>query len=368
MKGGVALGQRWRFFCLVFAFFFLAGSGAAWAQGAPRVSAGAALLMEPGSGQVLFAKGAAARRHPASTTKILTALLALELCAPGERVVVAPGAAGLEGMTIGLRPGETFLLADLVKGALIQSGNDAAAALAYHVAGSNAFFARLMEVKAQTLGALRSSFRNPHGLTAREHLTTAYDLALITRYALRNRAFSETVATKTAVISPLRGGAPVLLVNTNRLLWQDGSCPVFSGVKTGTTAAAGPCLVARAECEGRTLLSVVLGSGNRWADTVALIDYGFRECAWVPLARRREVLLRVPVRRGRDLLVVPVGVRSDFVFPVPREELAFLERQLEVKSELEAPLPAGARVGELRCYFREHLLARVPVVTLAPAE
>ncbi|MGB9792097.1 MAG: D-alanyl-D-alanine carboxypeptidase family protein, partial [Thermacetogeniaceae bacterium] len=198
----------------------------------PQLTAEAAILIDGTTGHVLYSLNADRKMHPASTTKILSALLGLELGNKKDVVHVSPNAAYKEGTTLYLYPGDELHLFDIIKGALINSGNDAATAIAEHLGGREDIFSSLMTYKAKTLGAYRSEFRNPHGLTDPEHLATAYDLALIARYALQNKDFRKIVSTKETTIFETKSGKPIPLNNTNRLL-NNCEYPVI-GVKTGT--------------------------------------------------------------------------------------------------------------------------------------
>ncbi|MGB9826330.1 MAG: D-alanyl-D-alanine carboxypeptidase family protein, partial [Desulfofundulus sp.] len=211
-------------------------------QDPPRVTADAAVLMDATTGQVLYAKNAHQPRPPASTTKILTALLAIEGGKLDQVVTVSPGAAAVGESSMHLFPGQHLTLEQLLYGALLRSGNDACVAIAEHIAGSEANFVLLMNQKARQLGARDSHFCNPHGLPARGHLSSAYDLALLTRYALKNPTFKSLVSTRYHGFSTPPWGE-YHLHNTNRLLW---SYQGADGVKTGTTSEAGMCLVASA--------------------------------------------------------------------------------------------------------------------------
>lgn len=250
------------------AFFSLAPVYA----GEPQVAAKAAIVIDAAGGQILYAKSAHTPMPPASTTKIMTALLAVEEGDLEAQVVISPRAAAVGEASIYLQAGETLTLEELIKGALIPSGNDAAWAIAEEMAGSVELFAVLMNRKAFALGAFNTNFVNPNGLPAVNHYTSAYDLALMARKAMDNPKFREVVATRQDWISYNNGEARRYLKNTNRLLW---SYPGADGVKTGTTREAGSCLVASASQNGRRLIAVVLNSTNRYGDAARLLDYGF---------------------------------------------------------------------------------------------
>jgi D-alanyl-D-alanine carboxypeptidase (penicillin-binding protein 5/6) len=308
----------------------------------PSVPAGAAVLMDWRTGAVLYAKQADQRRDPASTTKVLTAILALERGNLNDRVQISRRAAGTPGSRMHLRAGEVYSLHDLLYGLLLRSGNDAAVAIAEHLAGSVEEFARWMNEKARAIGAKNSHFTNPHGLTEPDHYSTAYDLAVITRYALQNPVFRSVVAVKQAPITFEYLNRDVILHNTNQLLH---SLPGADGVKTGTTAAAGQCLIASATREEQKLIAVVLHAGNRWAESSRLLEWGFSHFRLAFVGRQGEVLKRLPLRDGK-LESLPVVLADDLPLVIGRKEEAPSRPELELVPDLRAPIARGQTVGK----------------------
>ncbi|MCG0277271.1 MAG: D-alanyl-D-alanine carboxypeptidase [Thermanaeromonas sp.] len=310
------------------------------AQEAPWVSAAAAILLEASTGQVLYAKNAHQERPPASTTKIVTAILGLELGRLDGYVKVSKYAASTPGASIDLVPGVVLRLEDLLKGALLSSGNDATVAIAEHLAGSEETFAWLMNRKAVLLGAFRSRFVNPNGLPAEGHYVTAYDLAVITRYALAHPLFSQMVKTRQAEIMASDG--PRYLYNTNRLL---GSYPGADGVKTGTTNAAGQCLVASATRNGRQLIAVVLRSDDRYEDASNLLDYGFNSF-YLEKVREGQRVGTVYVRNGQKQEIGAVASR-EVAWAVPKDKISQLEKRVILYPRVKAPVQKGQVVGRI---------------------
>ena len=244
------------------------------AQTAPQVEAEAAVVMVAGTNQVLFEKNASAIMYPASTTKIMTLITALEKGDLASIVTVSPRAAAVDGSSLDLRPGDKLTLRNMVTGLMLVSGNDAATAIAEHVAGSVPAFVALMNAKAAKLGAINTHFTNPHGLPDPiNHYTTAYDLALISAYAMNNPDIVKIVSTREADI-PFLNRKEVHVTNTNKLL---KTYPGINGLKTGYTREAGDCLVAGARRNSVQLITVVLNDDNRWTDAAALLDYGFQQ-------------------------------------------------------------------------------------------
>jgi D-alanyl-D-alanine carboxypeptidase len=240
---------------------------AVFADAAPVVSAASAVLYDPLSETVLYEKNGDQKRGMASTTKIMTAIVALELYDLSEQVTIQPEWCGIEGSSIYLKPGEQMLVSDLLYGLLLASGNDAAVALAgLHQDGESGFLAA-MNQKAAELGLLNTHFENPSGLDGETHYTTALELAKLASYAMKIPVFAEIVGTKSQTV------AGRTLSNHNRLLREIGAC----GVKTGYTKACGRCLVSAKEQHGRMLICVTLNAPNDWADHTALYAYGFSQ-------------------------------------------------------------------------------------------
>lgn len=253
---------------------FSLSSVVAWgATVPPRISAVAAIVLDVATGEILYEQNAFALRAPASTTKILTALLAIECGKLDELVTVSPHAASVGEASVNLCSDDRLPLQELLYGALLQSGNDACVALAEHIASSEEEFVGLMNLKAQLIGANMTTFYNTNGLPHPQHLTTAYDLAQITRAALQNPVFREIVQTKNHTMRWIEPKKAKFLMNTNKLLW---SYPYTTGVKTGTTIKAGKCLVASAKYGQNEIIAVVLHSTNRFGDAQILLDYGIR--------------------------------------------------------------------------------------------
>ncbi|MDI6871989.1 MAG: D-alanyl-D-alanine carboxypeptidase family protein [Bacillota bacterium] len=309
----------------------------------PPISARAAVLMEAETGTVLFAHREHERRGPASTTKIMTAILALERGDLRERVTIGRRPAWTEGSTIGLRQGQVLTLRQLLYGLMMESGNDAAIAIAEHLAGSVERFVQQMNLRAQQLGCWNTSFADPHGLsrTWEGHYTTALDLALLTRRALAIPEFARVVRSRVKTVE--EGDLPAWrFANTNRLLWSFGGA---DGVKTGTTSEAGYCLVASANRDGFRLIAVVLDSADRWRDAAALLEYGYREFQPALLAVPGQPVGQAPVRWGmrRSVPVVPAG---PVMAVVRRAEQGHLVAELQARPLL-APVRPGDAAGRL---------------------
>lgn len=247
----------------------------------PGVSAVAAVLIDAKSGAVLFEKDSARRLPMASTTKIMTAKIILEKMELGETVTVPKEATLVEGSSMYLRENEQITVETLLYGLLLESGNDAAHTLAVACSGSVEAFAELMNEEAEKMGLSSTSFANPHGLTAENHFTTAYELAYITSEAMKNEKFREIISTQKMTAPSLDGKVTRYFSNHNKLLRRyDGAF----GVKTGYTKAAGRCLVSAAERDGETYIAVTLNDGNDWNDHTSLLDYAFKSFDTIEIA------------------------------------------------------------------------------------
>ncbi len=324
----------------------------------PEVTADAAVLMDAQTGQVLYDKNMHQRRPPASTTKIMTALLALEGGDLKQKVIVSPHAASVGEASIHLQAYEELTLEELLYGALLRSGNDACVAIAEHIAGSEANFVNLMNYKAKLLGGYNTNFCNTNGLPDDNHYSSAYDLALFTRYAMGNKNFCQMVHTRQKTISG-PGSIDRHLTNTNKLLW---SYSWVEGVKTGTTDAAGQCLVTSAQKEGRRLICVVLHSRDRYRDTLKLLNYGFENFTTVPVILKGEHYATVKVTDGYAQNV-PVIAEESLYVALPKKYQGAYEQILTLNRTLKAPVRMHSKVGELQVRYNGQEIGRVNLIT-----
>ena len=301
---------------------------------AVSTSATSAILVDVDSGRVLYEHNADAKMLIASTTKILTALVAIEEGDLSQTVTVSREAAYTEGSSMSLKEGEKLTLETLLYGLMLCSGNDAAVAIAQAVSGSVEAFAQRMNAMAAELGMTGSSFANPNGLDDEKHYSTARDMARLACAAVNNETLVRIASTKSITI----GGRT--MTNHNKLLsWVEGCI----GLKTGYTQAAGRTLVSCAERNGQRLVAVTLQDGNDWADHQALYDYGFSAYP----AKRAAVLGKTVGSarvEGGEEAQVPLVAAESFAWPLAQGET--LETQLQVDEPLTAPVTAGTAVGE----------------------
>ena len=329
----------------------------------PETSATGMVLYAPDADVFLAEKGADIPCPMASTTKIMTAVVVLDRCSLDETVTVPKEAVGIEGTSIYLFEGEVLTVRTLLFALLLSSANDAATALALHVAGSIPAFADLMNEKAAALGLTHTQFKNPHGLHDEAHYTTARELSLLTAHALKHPTFAEIVGTVRYTAPQSNTGATRLFLNHNRLLrTYEGAV----GVKTGFTKSSGRCLVSAARRDGLLLIAVTLRDGNDWRDHTALFDWGFSSFSAFS-----------PDETGRSLPVV--GGTVDTVALTPDKPFFLLlpkdHGEVTVKTELPRFLyggtPKGTPVGRMLYCLDGKVVGSVTLLTaeeIPPAE
>lgn len=322
-----------RLCCCLAAVLLLLGLFPSQAR-AVSTSAASAILVDADSGRVLYEQNADAKMLIASTTKILTALVAIREGDLNQVVTVKREATLTEGSSMYLKEGEQLTLETLLYGLLLCSGNDAAVAIADAVGGSQAGFVKLMNETARELGMEHSSFANPNGLDDEDHYSTARDMAKLACAAVNNETLMRIASTRTVTI----GGRT--MTNHNKLLsYMDGCI----GLKTGYTKAAGRTLVSCAERNGQRLVAVTLQDGNDWADHQALYEYGFATYPAKRAAVLGQAVSRAPVQGGQCGTVSLVAAAS-FSWPVAAGER--LETLIDLDEPLAAPVKAGTQVGE----------------------
>ena len=312
---------------------------------ATDISANSAVVIDAVSGEILFEKNAYEKRGMASTTKIMTAIVALEKGNKEDIVEISEKAAGVEGSSMYLKAGEKISLENLLYGLMLVSGNDAATAIAEHIAGSEENFARLMNDKAREIGVKSTNFTNPHGLSDDNHYTTAYDLAQITAYGMENPVFAEIVGTKSKTIRR-EGLGETTLVNHNKLLkTYEG----YIGVKTGFTKATGRCLVSASKRNGAKIVCVTLSAGDDWNDHRKLIDKAFEGYKTTLYQRAGTLAETVRVKGGTVDFVG--GIYGEDIYLVERNEEEWTV-EAEISDNLSAPVRKGDVIGKARALHR----------------
>lgn len=335
----------------------------------PEVSAQSAVVLTADTGTVLFEKDGHTPRPVASTTKIMTALLALEAAQErGDPLVdITQEMVAVEGSSMGLQAGDSISLTGLAAGMLLASGNDAANAAALYLDASLESFAARMNQRAAALGMEDTHFVTPSGLDGEDaqglgHLSTAYDMALLARAALEDQAFRQLCSSPSLAVEFAEPVKRVTYTNHNKLLAQYQGCV---GVKTGFTKEAGRCLVSAAERDGALLIAVTLNAPNDWEDHTALLDYGFSQVEPYQLAGG-DVRLTVPVV-GSPVEVVSLRGSNGGEVTLPLGQGAQVERVVRVPKFLYAPVEAGEQVGEICWYLEGQLLGSAPLTAAGAA-
>lgn len=322
-----------------------------FAAEAPAVSAASALLMDGESGRILFAHNERERRPIASITKLMTALVAAEyLDDLSQSVRIRPEWTGIEGTSLYLKAGENIRLETLLYGLLLQSGNDAAVALAACCAGNVETFVDWMNQRAKDLGMTDTHFSDPNGLGDENHYSSALDMAKLGAACLQNETAAEIVGTRSIT---LEGRS---FVNHNKLLWQYPGC---TGMKTGYTRQAGRTLVSSACREGQTLICVTLNDRNDWEDHKALLNYGFETYPRRVLALQGQCLGQVQAE-GSLLRQIPVVARKEVAYPLKEGET--VTTKLNLPETVQAPVMAGEIAGSVQYFAGERQVGETYLV------
>lgn len=330
------------------------------------VQAKATLLMEKETGQVLFAQNEHEKLEPASVTKIMTLLLTMEAIERGElhyqdMVTVSANAASMGGSQVYLSEGEQITVEELLKAVCVASGNDAAVALAEEVSGVTELFVQQMNNRAKELGMADTCFLNPTGLPAEGHVTSAYDIALMSRELILKHPDLRRFTT--IWMDTIRNGS-FSLSNTNKLIrFYDGA----TGLKTGSTDAAGYCISATAERGGMELIAVVLGgetSQQRFEDAKTLLNYGFSTYALADVTPAETP--SVPVKLGRDASVDAMPESCKLL--VGKGQAGSLSQTITLQEDLAAPVEKGQTVGTLTVRCGDATLAELPLTASQPVE
>ncbi len=319
------------------------------------ISAQSAILIDSKSGRVLFEHNPCEKLSMASTTKIMTGLLACESEKLNTSVRVSPFAAGTEGSSLWLKAGEVQSLENLTYGLMLKSGNDAAVAIAEHLAGSVDAFSLLMNEKARKIGAYNTHFENPHGLDAKEHYTTVYDLALIAQNAMKNKEFRKIVSTKTYSI-PIEGEKwGRALKNHNKLLWRLEGC---NGIKTGFTKKSGRCLVSSAKKGNEEYICVTLNAPDDWNDHTYLLNFGFDNFENMNVIKKGAVAKNVAYDEKHKRRV-NVIYSQDFDIAVKKEDKITTEIKID---KIKYPAKKGSVAGYANIYCNGEEMGKIPLL------
>jgi D-alanyl-D-alanine carboxypeptidase (penicillin-binding protein 5/6) len=327
----------------------------------PPIAARAYILVDVNSGQTLVQQNAGERVEPASLTKLMTAYLTFAALRQGtlkadQTLPVSERAWRAEGSRMFIQPNVPVAVNDLIRGMIVQSGNDACIALAEAIAGSEEAFVQMMNREAQRLGMKNTHFMNATGLPHAQHYTTAYDLSLLARAIIRDfPEFYPLYSIKEYTYNN------ITQANRNRLLWLD---PTVDGMKTGHTESAGFCLIASARRDARRLLSVVLGTSSesmRATESQKLLNYGFQFFDTHRLYLKSQTVATLPVWKGSEN-TVKAGVTQDLYLSLPKGYYSHLKASLVSRQPLLAPISAGQVVGTIKLTLDDKPYAEYPLV------
>lgn len=302
-------------------------------------------LYNPDTRSFLYQSNSDLRLPMASTTKIVTALIAIESLDLDERVTVTKDAVGVEGSSLYLSEGDVLSVRDLVFGVLLQSANDAATVLALHTSGSISAFAEKMNERVRDIGATSTHFQNPHGLDTNDHYTTAHDLSLIAAEALSNETFKQVVSTYKYSFNI--GDKPRVVVNHNKLLKLYDGC---IGVKTGYTKKSGRCLVSAAEKDGVILVAVTLNDPDDWTDHKNMLNYGFENLVRVYIKDEIELPLEIPTVSS-DGATVKLSLSKDSIVKSVTDDI---EYTIDLPSYVATDVKNGDKIGSLKVKHGEY--------------
>lgn len=345
------------FLILLFAFF----ATVIFSESTLNLSAKSAVLYEPVTKSFLYSKNADQRLPMASTTKIMTALVALENFPCDKIVSIHEEAVGIEGSSLYLKANECFKMKDLITGLMLRSANDAAVAIAYAVSGGVEEFSSLMNQRASALGLNDTHFTNPHGLDSPDHYTTARELALIASEALKNDTFKEIVSTKKATLTNADGDVR-LVTNHNKLLsMYEGAI----GVKTGFTKKSGRSLVGASERDGLLFITVTINAPDDWNDHKKLFDYGYSTLSLKHLAKKDDLCYNVPVvNSDKEFITVTNTEAMDIIL---RTDETVPEMSISLPKYVAAPIKKGDIIGKAIFIQDGKKIAEVDLVALEDA-
>lgn len=318
------------------------------------VSGEASIVICADTNQVLYAENHHKKMGMASTTKIMTAIIALENGNSTDIVTVSQNASRQEGSSVYLKPNDNVTLSNLLYGLMLNSGNDAAMAIAEHISGTPEAFVLLMNEKAEELGCKDTCFTNPSGLPDPKHYSTAYDMALIMSYAIKNDVFAKITGTKDYQIETRE--SVTYLKNHNKLLWQ---YPYCIGGKTGYTKSAGRCFVSCARKNGVTLIAVTLNAPDDWNDHKKLLDFGFEKAIMTTITHKNEILCTKKIR-GTKLNVLS---GSNFSIPLKNGKKNRITCKVQLNESINSEIKYGTHLGTGDIYVGDFYIASIDLIS-----
>ena len=316
------------------------------------ITSKSALLMDYNTGKVIYSLNEHEKLPPASITKIMTLLLTMEALSKGritydDKVVISDYASSMGGTQIYLETGETQTVEDLIRATTIRSANDAAVALGECISGSNEAFVKLMNDKAKALGMVNTHFSNSSGLPTEDHYTSAYDIAIMSRELLRHNKLSKYLTSymEDLVVGKKKDSTQTM-VNTNKLIkTYEGT----TGIKTGSTNAAGYCLSASAKRGDLQLIAVVLGAKTgaiRFAEAKKLLDYGFANYNSITIGKKGETIVNIPLEKGDETSIDLVLERDAYAL-IPKDNKGKVDKEVKYPDKIPLPIEKGQIIGEL---------------------
>jgi len=327
----------------------------------PIVDATSAIAIDSNSLRVLYEKNAFSKKPMASTTKVMTIIVAIENNSLDDIVTISKKAAGTGGSSAHLKAGKSIKLEELLYGLMLKSGNDAAVAIAEHTAGSVEEFAKLMNKKAIELGALNTNFVTPHGLDTNNHYSTAYDMAIIASYALKIPIIAEIVSTTSRTMY-FEDGSSVYLTNTNKLLSLYNGA---DGVKTGYTGMAGKCLIGSATQNNWQVVTVVFGepsSSSRLNDTIKLLYFCFNNYTLIDLCNLYHPNFKINIKKGKKDNITPIYEKS-MIIPLTKQEQKAITIRKSYSEELIAPIAKNQTIGKIDFMLNDVLLGSIKLLS-----
>ena len=363
--------KKFLFFFLIFIFLLNFNTTFASKENNLNLNARSYIVLDRTSKKILYGKNEFNKVKMASTTKIMTATIVLENCDLSKTVIISKKAAGTGGSRLGLKTNDKITIRDLLYGLLLVSGNDAAVALAEACSGSVPDFANLMNEKAKALGLTNTHFETPHGLDSDNHYTTAYELALLTDYALNNSTFLNIVGTKNYTITI--NGYPKNLTNTNELL---GNLSGVYGVKTGFTNGANRCLVTACKRGDMDIICVVLGCDTkkfRGSDSTKLINYTFDSFEYINIETFLNTEFYKWKEKNKNYFNIEKGTTQDLqisisklvtpIAPIKKEEKDSLKVDFNINKNLSAPIYKESVVGKFKIYTSSNTILEGDIIS-----
>lgn len=331
----------------------------------PTINSKYAIIIEKSTKTVLYEKSGYTKTPMASTTKIMTAIIAIENCELNESVKISKKAASTGGSTLGIKSDTTLSMETLLYGLLLRSGNDCAVAIAEHIAGNVESFSNLMNEKAKELNLINSHFITPHGLDSDNHFTTAYDLAILTIYALQNKTFSTIVNTKSSTID--MNGYPRDIHNTHELL---GYTEGVYGVKTGFTGNAGRCLVTACKRNNLDIIIVVLGADTkkiRTQDTLNLINYAYNNFEMIDTSEIlkdefKKNISEIAINNSQEKAKLILNENPNYVYPIRKNEKNFSSSIYILENPI-APIEKNTKLGVIKLLLNGYTLYEVDILS-----